>query len=366
MQTIVKKQQKIHSLGNCLLFITLLLTSSHCFGFEGQKDIIEQTLLEPRASDNADYVGSTRCADCHMDIYRQWSLTTHARMTRKPEMLGEDEFIPYEELGWPKEDIEWVLGSHYVNRFVVNATDSLIVLPKIWDRYEKDWLDVNDFNWRSRNWINQCAGCHTTGFSAETNSFTEPGIGCEACHGPGKTHVQTNKPEDIVSPRLLSEKRSEMICMSCHTSGVDKTRNYHFPVGYRPGKDLTEYFFGLVPKPGQTFENFYGDETFADRVRQWEHLKDRHFLASGLTCGYCQNFRDFLTEQEYMTHDQYCMTCHADQYDHPPQDPGNNCTACHQPLTDRTGRYSIHDHRFSYQEPPGPPRVFKKPSPSSY
>ena len=118
-----------------------------------------------------------------------------------------------------------------------------------------------------------------------------------------------------------------MICTHCHTSCIDNSGQYNCTVGYRPGDNLMDFFSGLTPKPGQSPENFHGDETYEDRKRQWEFLKSRFFLATGLTCDYCQNFRDIKTENDsqYLTQDQYCLTCHADQKDHPPESPGTNC-----------------------------------------
>lgn len=324
---------------------------------EPGSDIFRTSMHSPRAADNKDYVGSKSCAECHVDIYEEWKLTPHARMARRFSQVEDMEHINLDELEWPREQIAWVLGSHYVHRFVAQASGSLIVLPKIWDRHDKKWLPVNDYGWRSRYWLEQCAGCHTTGFSAVNESFVEPGVGCEACHGPGLNHTRTQSADYIVKIRELSRQRQEMVCMSCHTSGIDETATYHFPVGYRPGEDLTRYFSGLTPKPGQTPANFAGDETLEDRQRQWDYLKNRLFLASGLTCDYCQNFRHFETEddKEHLTHDQYCLTCHTGHHDHPEESPGTNCTICHQPTRTRDGTaYSIHDHRFSYDTPPGP------------
>ena len=48
-----------------------------------------------------------------------------------------------------------------------------------------------------QNWNSMCADCHVTnlrkGYSAANNTFTthwsEPTVGCEACHGPGAAHI---------------------------------------------------------------------------------------------------------------------------------------------------------------------------------
>ena len=46
--------------------------------------------------------------------------------------------------------------------------------------------------------------------------------GCESCHGPGSKHVNTNKPEDIISfakdsPLPVAERNA--VCLTCHERG---------------------------------------------------------------------------------------------------------------------------------------------------
>lgn len=306
-----------------------------------------------RSVDARLYAGSQSCIPCHRDIYNEWRLSAHARMTRKPGEIDGFTEIQADGFGYPRERVKFVLGSHYVHRFVAKVDGLLVVLPGILDRETWTWLPQKDYGWRKRSWIRECAGCHTTGFSSENESFIETGVGCEACHGPAINHVRTGTGKYVVSIKSLPLDRREMICESCHTSGVDKTGKYHFPEGYKPGEDLTRFYFGLTPKPGQDHDNFLGDETYADRRRQWDFLKNRLFLASGLTCDYCQNFRNFKTSggSDYMTHDQYCLTCHKEPFICPDFQK-NDCTKCHAPEKTADGSgFSIHDHKFSFGTP---------------
>jgi hypothetical protein len=45
-------------------------------------------------------------------------------------------------------------------------------------------------------------------------------VGCEVCHGPGKSHAQSQNPADI------SRKPDTSICIRCHTSERDEEFNY--------------------------------------------------------------------------------------------------------------------------------------------
>ncbi|MCP4246081.1 MAG: hypothetical protein GY778_03440 [bacterium] len=70
-----------------------------------------------------------------------------------------------------------------------------------------------------------CLACHTTGFNSETGHYSEEGIGCEGCHGPGADAVklvlagQVDKHREAI--RLNPD--STLVCARCH--------NPHVPVG---------------------------------------------------------------------------------------------------------------------------------------
>lgn len=313
-------------------------------------EIESQPLHGTRPFSTRSYAGSQACSTCHADIFASWTKTPHALMTRAPSALKGFDTIATAGFEWPVDKVKYALGSHFVHRFVGEASGTLVVLPRILDRQTTSWLSVKDYGWRNRHWLKQCAGCHTTGFSTDREQFAETGVGCEACHGPALNHVRTGSRAFVVNPARLPADRREMICESCHTSGLDNSGVYHFPAGFKPGDDLTKWYSGLTPKPGQDSTSFSGDETYADRRRQWEFLKSRLFLAKGLTCDYCQNFRNFATATgaEYLTHDQYCLTCHLDRGSHPADTPGQNCTTCHVPAKTASGTHSIHDHKFRF------------------
>lgn len=66
-----------------------------------------------------------------------------------------------------------------------------------------------------------CGSCHATGFSRQGNqddrpgmagSFAQPGVECEACHGPGSLHV--NNPYGFA----VKVSRDAQECRGCHTT----------------------------------------------------------------------------------------------------------------------------------------------------
>jgi Cytochrome c554 and c-prime len=76
-----------------------------------------------------------------------------------------------------------------------------------------------------------CFGCHTTA-STVSNAFdphdSTPGVTCEACHGPGASHVvlmslgtQGEGPTEIFNPRRLDPVDSVDFCGACHRTWQD-------------------------------------------------------------------------------------------------------------------------------------------------
>jgi hypothetical protein len=72
-----------------------------------------------------------------------------------------------------------------------------------------------------------CFSCHSTaavsGSRLQLGRLT-PGVGCEACHGPGEKHVAAVKSGDFKDPQIFNPKRldaldlSQEFCGSCHQS----------------------------------------------------------------------------------------------------------------------------------------------------
>lgn len=73
----------------------------------------------------------------------------------------------------------------------------------------------------------QCFSCHTTGavsgFELKLAQL-KPGIGCEACHGPGERHIRTVKALKFGDPQIFNPGKlsahdlTQSFCGTCHTS----------------------------------------------------------------------------------------------------------------------------------------------------
>ena len=126
---------------------------------------------------NTGFVGTKECKDCHLPQYEDWSGSLHARA---------------------------------------------------WDTLEKT----------GRIGESGCVPCHTTGYAGLENMpdrlvpFEFRNVGCESCHGPGRTHIEyqqwkiygsltgENRGEDMTDP--IVKTPSEAVCTGCHKAPYDE------------------------------------------------------------------------------------------------------------------------------------------------
>ena len=186
----------------------------------------------PSPAEPPDYVGSESCRTCHEAEYTTWRKNLHVQMTKPvadARMVGD--FRPGTELrhqaraytmesrdgryfiwvarnGRPPErfEVQYTLGARRFQGYLSTLPDGRIyVLPVFWHQETQRWIDYegsrrfppdssHDFR---QIWNVTCVNCHATNlvrnFDATKNQFattwTEMGIGCEACHGPGRAHI---------------------------------------------------------------------------------------------------------------------------------------------------------------------------------
>ncbi len=190
----------------------------------------------------AEYVGSKECGTCHEGVYEVFMKSGHPFKLNKV-VDGEAPTYPFTELESPPEsytwdDISYVIGGYnWKARFM--DQDGYIITDWITStKTISDTSYLNQYNYANPNldidagWVKynsgreqmkyDCGTCHTTGYSPEGNqddlpgivgTWAEPGIQCEACHGPGSLHVAN--PRGVA---LQVERDSEM-CGECHRRG---------------------------------------------------------------------------------------------------------------------------------------------------
>jgi hypothetical protein len=191
------------------------------------------------ATVGATYVGSLTCSGCHTDIYQTFMQSGHP-WKLNPVVNGQPPDFPFTEIpelpeGYTWDDILYVIGGYNWKARFVNHEGYIITNPPsetgVTD-YLNQWNFANPLVGREAGWVTynsgvenkpyDCGSCHTTGYSPRGNqddlpgligTWAEPGIQCEACHGPGSLHVQ--------APRGVALKidRDPEMCGKCHRRG---------------------------------------------------------------------------------------------------------------------------------------------------
>ena len=113
-----------------------------------------------------------------------------------------------------------------------------------WIPYEDSFIADPQFGRPPTVWNQSCIACHTVAgqprhepkddrFAIEFHSnIADFGISCEACHGPGKSHVEKHSElldaninvelsgmvdSTIINPQRLDQERQAQVCGQCHS-----------------------------------------------------------------------------------------------------------------------------------------------------
>ncbi len=393
------------------------------------------------------YVGSQACERCHDDAYKSWRRTLHLQMTkplaeaRIEGAFGEDRPVRFEAYGrsyaMEKRDGRYFIsvahGTRPAERFEVNYTlgvrrfqgylsrladGRIYVLPIFWHNESKRWVDwkeitpiPDDPNHDLRQiWNVTCVNCHATNlvknFDVATKTYatkwTEMGIGCEACHGPGQAHIAlmdewakspASRPEfddssknrelgrilQIFSPKSADPRQVFDTCGYCHGN----KNNVFF--GFKPGDRYEDYalpFLISQPIPDNDPQGEFWPDGKPSRFNRPQAIMQTGCFQRGqATCTNChtahgsKNSHMLKLEVETPTgghtkqSDALCAQCHqpvaarlSEHTHHPADSPGSRCIECH--MSDVNWRLITRrrDHTF---QPPVPELTIKYGEPNA-
>jgi predicted CXXCH cytochrome family protein len=336
--------------------------------------------LEP--GDPRVYVGSRACAACHEDEHDQWHRSLHVQMTRP---IGETEvrgdfspgtaleasgrryrmsiregrrYVAVSHGGRPFEEFEaqYTLGALRVQGYLSTLPDGRIyVLPVFWHLGERRWIDwkeitpVPDSDHDLRQiWNVNCFNCHATNlerrFDVAARRFdtrwSEMGVTCEACHGPGQAHADLMKrwealraagvlresvagsrePTRSARLKIFAAKSADRrqvfdLCAYCHGN---KTNVF---TGFAPGDRYEDYalpFLVSEPPPPDDPQGDYWPDGRPSRFNRPQALTlSGCFLKGGATCINCHvahgsSFPHSL-KVPIARSDELCTQCHKDK-----------------------------------------------------
>ena len=331
------------------------------------------------------YVGSDVCKSCHLEHFDAWKMTLHSRMLQDARANADaiitpiDEKTIREDLAKIEEklkvpsgevlvpnvaDIRYTIGSHWKQRYLFERDGTLYIAPVQFNVDTGRWVNYHEHDWEKRPWLLKCGGCHATGVDLEANSFKEPGVGCEACHGPGSHHAALPRSElfekraTIVNPAKLTSGVAVQICGSCHNRGKStQAKGSGWPVGYQPGKAL-EPFYKSTSYEGGDVKHVYANEFAKGHHQQYLDWKQSAHYRAGVTCVSCHNVHELgnpvVRGQTQAPGSRTCLTCHEVVNRIGPHKVHSfaNCVGCHMPRIAKSAESGdIHSHVFVALEP---------------
>jgi len=218
-----------------------------------------------------------------------------------------------------------------------------------------------------------CAACHEPQFKSFDKtkhgklqtiaSWKGKVVGCESCHGPGKTHVEGPTKANIISFKQLDAKTTSETCLSCH-AGKENHNNFRRGEHWRNNIGCTECHTAHGPdhekfkpgsstlvgdvaaqKPGQATRAMLRSnepqlcmschtETKAQFSKPFRHK----VLEGAMNCSDCHNPHGGFEQKQAKLSvgaDAACIKCHTNKqgpfvFEHAPLKV-EGCSACHTP-----------------------------------
>lgn len=388
------------------------------------------------------YVSSSECRSCHPSEYASWHASYHRTMTQvaSPESVkgrfddvllggepglrlsrdGDRYFVQKDGPTAPLAPISLVTGSHHMQIYWYETGEGrkLGQLPYAFLLREQRWVPRGSVFLEppqhyarpdeSGRWSTTCIRCHATQgqprieAGAYDTHVREFGIACEACHGPGREHVESHRSPlaryashlgaeeraSIVHPGEIDHARASEICSQCHAVWQHEDReamtrwNKH-GLEYRPGDDPASSLWlfqpsraasepriedTLIREPSYAAGQFWSDGAARVSGREFSGMIDSPCYEAGeLSCLSCHDMhkreddpRTLLSWADdqlgaEMDGDRACVQCH-DAYStesqrtahtrHLAASSGSRCYNCHMPHTSYGLMKAMRSHRI--------------------
>jgi predicted CXXCH cytochrome family protein len=372
------------------------------------------------------FVGAQACGSCHADALAQWAISDHHEAmqvvnsrTVKGDFSGARFTYNGVESSFTSDggryrvrtdgpdgrladfDVKYVFGIRPLQQYLIEmAGGRYQALSLSWDSrpraqggqrwfhsYRDEQIDYRDIlHWTapSQNWNYTCAECHSTNlqknYRAETKSYattwSEINVSCEACHGPGSSHVAwaardararaadpsrglvfsmrdtsggdwTLPAGASVARRTapLSSRAEVETCARCHA------RRSQIWLDYQYGQPLASTHRVALLDEGL----YEADGQQRDEVYEYGSFLQSKMYAAGVTCSDCHDPHTGVRKAPGNT---LCTQCHVlAAYDAPSHThhragtPAADCRACHMPARTYMVVDARRDHAFKVPRP---------------
>ncbi|NQD59445.1 tetratricopeptide repeat protein, partial [Pseudomonas sp. CM25] len=383
----------------------------------------------------SEYVGSDTCQNCHAEEYEHWRQSHHfsaiaeasdetvkgdfnnsrftyngitSRFYRKNGAF----YVLTDKASGELEEfkVTHTFGTYPLQQYLIDFPDGRKqVLGIIWDTRPKEqggqrWYHLfpdspsmnhgepavtstDPLHWTGIyfNWNSRCASCHSTnlekGYQLSENRYdtrwSEISVGCEACHGPAKAHLDwVRQPQkststhsgfgvSLLNPGIWkavqdiaqgkqtaamfkhSGPRADVQmqqCASCHSRRVE--------IG-QPDPRVSYYDthqLSLLEPP-----LYHADGQVSDEVFEWGSFLQSKMYREGVACTNCHDPHSGQLKAEG---NALCTQCHnaavfdkPEHHHHQPASAGSQCVNCHMPSTTFMGVDERRDHSLRIPRP---------------
>jgi predicted CXXCH cytochrome family protein len=350
---------------------------------------------------DSNYVGDLACMDCHKKEYDDW-LGSHHDMAMKPAnentVLGNFNNVEFEANGVvnyfsekgnkyfiriididgseQEYEIKYTFGWTPLQQYLVQFPGGrLQVLRASWDVIGKKWFHQNEnetipttdwMHWSNSamTWNTMCADCHSTGYkknynvSADTfqSGFVWVNVSCEACHGPGKKHLDFVKSEkynkangipqgDLFMTQNISSVEQVEQCAPCHA------RRTKLIDGFHPERNFNDIYSAQLISD----DYYFPDGQILEEDYVYGSFVQSKMYHRGIKCSNCHNPHSLnLVKQG----NDLCLQCHdaavypkPEHHFHKENSEASKCVNCHMTGRVYMGNDFRRDHSFRVPRP---------------
>jgi len=365
---------------------------------------------ESSESPESAFLGSDTCAECHAAEHARWRGSHHdramepatpatvlgdfddARFDQFPVSTrffrrGDRFFVHTEGPGGERADFEvaYTFGVEPLQQYLIAFPGGrLQSLTIAWDTERERWFSLypderippdDPLHWTGRyqRWNSMCADCHSTGlvrgYDLETDAyettFDEIDVGCEACHGAGRDHVDWARAGGdaaaypglgLAVPPEADAAEEIDTCAPCHS------RRHRIAPDPEIGAPFLDGYMPELLLPGL----YHADGQVDGEVYVWGSFAQSAMHRAGVRCSDCHEPHAATLRAEG---NGLCLQCHGPEPDprfpsasgpdydsaahhfHAEGSAGAQCVACHMPTKTFMEIDARHDHSLRVPRP---------------
>lgn len=358
----------------------------------------EDVFISSQEIPDSHFLGDTNCKECHQKEFKDWQGSHHDKamqiadssavladfkgekftsqgVTSRFFKEGTDFYVNTEGPDGENHDykIVYTFGVTPLQQYIVKFPNGHYqCLRTAWDSVKNKWFDLYpDFkvvhsewlHWSrgGLNWNNMCSDCHSTNvrenYDEETDSYNTKyaliNVNCEACHGPGKQHVEdVNRLGDRyknsgtlqmtlkTTPKELVDK-----CARCHMRREQFSASFNFE-----GTMADHYSPQLIEE-----NTYYPDGQILDEDYVYGSFVQSKMYRNKVACNNCHDSHSLKLKFDG---NALCLQCHLpEKFDtpkhhfHKENTEAAMCINCHMPGKYYMGNDFRRDHSFRVPRP---------------